>query len=94
VDIYRVELAIFCAVFTALTAQTSSRQRDGLVATLSLAWHLLITQVFCTTALRAFYLRIERGVNGVAGAGWGHISWQRRNKNRQKFPIKEGNKFK
>lgn len=58
-----------------------------LVATLSLAWHLLITQVFCTTALRAFYLRIERGVNGVVGAGWGHISWQRRNGNRQKFPI-------
>jgi threonine/homoserine/homoserine lactone efflux protein len=40
-----------------------------LVATLSLAWHLAITQVFGTAALRAFYLRIERGVNGVAGTG-------------------------
>ena len=39
-----------------------------LVAALSLGWHWGITAVFGTQALRNGYLRIERGVNGVAGA--------------------------
>ncbi|MGY4532097.1 threonine efflux protein [Pseudomonas sp. TE3786] len=49
----------------------------ALVAALSLTWHLAITQVFGTQALRAFYLRIERGVNGVAGAGLIALGLQR-----------------
>jgi len=37
------------------------------VAVMSLAWHLGITAVFGTAALRSRYLRIERAVNGLAG---------------------------
>ncbi len=40
----------------------------ALVAVLSLTWHWGITAVFGTQTLRNGYLRIERGVNGVAGA--------------------------
>jgi len=38
-----------------------------LIAVLSLAWHLGITFLFASRPLRATYLRLERGVNGVAG---------------------------
>lgn len=38
-----------------------------LVTLLSLGWHWGITVVFGTRALRAGYLRVERGVNGLAG---------------------------
>lgn len=38
-----------------------------LVALLSLGWHLGITVVFAVPALRSTYLRMARGVNGVAG---------------------------
>ncbi|WP_397452795.1 LysE family translocator [Pseudomonas sp. NA-150] len=38
-----------------------------LVAMLSLAWHVGITLVFGTSRLQAYYWRIERRVNGVAG---------------------------
>ncbi|WP_271196572.1 hypothetical protein [Pseudomonas turukhanskensis] len=36
------------------------------MASLALAWHLLITQVYGTAALQGFYLRIKRGVNDGA----------------------------
>ncbi|GAB2486789.1 LysE family transporter [Comamonas humi] len=38
-----------------------------LVTLLSLGWHWGITAVFGTPALRSGYLRVERGVNGLAG---------------------------
>lgn len=40
----------------------------GLVALMSLGWHLGITLVFGLPALRGRYLRLERAINGVAGA--------------------------
>lgn len=38
-----------------------------MVAGMSLAWHLGITVIFGTEALRSGYRRIERGINAVAG---------------------------
>jgi threonine efflux protein len=39
----------------------------AMIAGLSLFWHLGITVVFGTAALRSGYLRVERAVNGFAG---------------------------
>ncbi|MEK1942437.1 MAG: LysE family transporter [Pseudomonas sp.] len=57
----------FAAVFPAAAPFWFYALTVLLVAALSLGWHLGITLIFGTPTLRGFYLRIERGVNGVAG---------------------------
>ncbi|MDH1263300.1 LysE family transporter [Pseudomonas sp. GD03944] len=48
-----------------------------LIGSLSLGWHIGLSLVFGTSALRAFYLRIERTINGCAGAALVALGVQR-----------------
>lgn len=49
----------------------------GMVAGMSLLWHLGITMVFGTEPLRKGYRRIERGINGLAGGALVLLGLQR-----------------
>ncbi|WP_271103108.1 LysE family translocator [Pseudomonas tohonis] len=48
-----------------------------LIGALSLGWHIGLAQVFGSAALRVSYLRIERGINGSAGAALVALGLQR-----------------
>ncbi|BBP83804.1 threonine efflux protein [Pseudomonas sp. Pc102] len=48
-----------------------------LIGALSLGWHIGLAQVFGSAALRASYLRMERGINGSAGAALVALGLQR-----------------
>ena len=58
----------FAALFPASAPLWFYLATVAMVAGLSLAWHLGITVVFGTQALRNGYRRIERAINGCAGA--------------------------
>lgn len=48
-----------------------------LIGVLSFGWHIGLAQVFGSAALRSSYLRIERGINGCAGAALVALGLQR-----------------
>ena len=58
----------FAALFPATAPLWFYFATVAMVAGLSLVWHLGITVVFGTQALRNGYRRIERAINGCAGA--------------------------
>jgi threonine/homoserine/homoserine lactone efflux protein len=57
----------FAAIFPASAPLWFYVATVVLVGAMSLGWHVAMAYMFGTNTLRNFYLRIERGVNGVAG---------------------------
>jgi len=57
----------FAAIFPVAAPAWFYAATIVLVTLLSLGWHWGITAVFGTQALRAGYLRVQRGVNALAG---------------------------
>jgi threonine efflux protein len=69
--------SVFAAVFPAHAPGWTYPATVVMIGAISLAWHLGVTRLFASRPLRAGYLRVERGIKGVAGAALIGVGLQR-----------------